>query len=207
MVLQSLMQVAFSNIVSRPVKKVIGTDVMVTQESRKVIPDKKFSHGVTVFPNIFTATNPRYMDLPEILNRIKNGNSKNHIVRIRAGETGLKNELSCICFSGIFTHRTEIGLIKHSGLICLDYHNPPDVSSFRERICMNPFTHAAFISPSGKGLKVIVRIAGNHTEAVRSLAKYFPAENLELKAEVSNICFESWDPKLYYNPHSLVFTP
>jgi hypothetical protein len=207
MFIENLIQVSLYNLTSRPVKNTTWTTVRINQENRSVLAGRVYNHEVTVFPNVNKTSNPRYMDLTEVVNRIRTGNSKHLIERIRAGETGLKKELPCICFSGIFSHRANIGLIKHSGLICLDYDNLPDVYSFKDRVCKHPFTHAAFISSSGTGLKVIMRIAGNHTEAVRSLVRYFPAENLNLQADVSGICFESWDSRVYHNQYSMVFTP
>jgi hypothetical protein len=207
MFIENLMQVSLYNLTSRPVKNTTWMAVRINQEHRFVLTGRVYNHEVTVFPNVNKTLNPRYMDLTEVVNRIRTGNSKHLIERIRAGETGLKKELPCICFSGIFSHRANIGLIKHSGLICLDYDNLPDVYSFKDRVCVYPFTHAAFISSSGTGLKVIMRIAGNHIEAVRSLVRYFPAENLNLQADVSGICFESWDSRVYHNQYSMVFTP
>jgi len=195
------------NLVGLAVKSSKEQDVMMHQEPCSSQVKKDFSRGVTVFPDLYNITNPKYMDLTEVVSRIRNGNSGDLIERIRAGETGLKRELPCICFSGIFTQRSGIGLIKHSGLICLEYDNLPDVISFKDRICKNLFTHVAFISPSGKGLKVIVRISGNHTEAVRSLRKFFQSDNLDINPDVSAICFESWDPSIYYNQQSLIYTP
>ena len=177
------------------------------REPRSLLAGADYCHDITIFPGVYNTTNPKYLNLADIVNRIRYGHSKDLIERIRAGEKELKRELPCICFSGIFSHRANIGLIKHSGLICLDYHKLPDVDSFKSRICRNPYTHLAFISPSGIGLKVIVRISGNHTEVVRSLGKYFPAENLVVQPDVSGICLESWDSRVYYNQYSKIFIP
>lgn len=201
------MQVSLYNFTGWPVKNTTKRAVRVNEDPQSLLDNKDYSPEVTIFPDAYNTTRPKYMNLVEVVSRIEYGNSKDLIERIRAGKTGLKSELPCICFSGIFTHRANIGLIKHSGLICLNYDNLPDVLSFKEYICKNPFTHVAFMNPSGTGLTIIVKISGNHTEAVRSLGKYFPAKNLDLQADVSRTCFESWDSLVYHNQYSMVFTP
>jgi hypothetical protein len=202
-----MMQSSIDNHTRWLVRNTTTKAVKTNDEPRSQEPGIDYSYRVTVFHDVHNAMKPKYMTLADVVSRIRNGNSQDLIERIRAGETGLKRELPCICFSGIFSHRADIGLIRHSGLICLDYDNIADINSFKDRICKNPFTHVAFISSSGTGLKVIVKILGNHTEAVRSLGRYFPAKNLNLQADVSRICFESWDSQVYYNQYSMVFIP
>ena len=65
-----------------------------------------------------------------LLNRIKGGRNKELVVQIRkekdkAKRNELKKSLPSICFSGTFNKRSDSGLIKHSGLICLDFDGYP----------------------------------------------------------------------------------
>lgn len=153
-----------------------------------------YAHAVTVFPNVYNTDLPKYLPIEDIVIRIKNGNSKDLVTRIRNGESALKLKLPCICFSGIFSQRCNDGLIRESGLICLDYDNVPDVEAFKKRICENEYTIVCFISPSGNGLKVICK-----TEDIDK----FPIEYLDLHTDISRVCFESYDPDVYHNPNSL----
>jgi len=169
---------------------------------------------VTLFKNLFDITHPEYMMLTDVVSRIRDGNSKELVTRIRQGEIHLKNALPCICFSGIFDRRDNSSLVKPSGLAVLDYGNLENVNSFKDHVCKNPFTHVAFISPSGKGLKVIVKIHGDHVESYRKLSQYYPPEGLEmaekikkfnLAVNISRVTFESWDQDIYFNLSSKVF--
>ena len=160
---------------------------------------------VTLFKNLFDITHPLYLMLTDVVSRIRDGNSKELVTRIRQGETHLKKALPCICFSGIFVRRDNSSLVKPSGLAVLDYNNLENITTFKDQICKNPYTQVAFISPSGKGLKVIVKIHGDHVEIYQKLSKYYPPEGLDLAVNISRVTFESWDPDIYFNPSSKVF--
>ena len=67
-----------------------------------------------------------YRDVNLILNRIKDGASKDLVKKIRSEKNKderkiLKSKLPAVCFSGTFSRRSDNALIKHSGIICLDF--------------------------------------------------------------------------------------
>ena len=117
----------------------------------------------------------------------------------------LKDKLPLICFSGTFSKRTDKDCIQHSGLICLDFDN----ESFDTIMKKPEFIHAAFKSPTGTGVKVIVRIPANikdHPDYYLSLADYFGLDSIDPKCKnISRGCYLSYDPNLYYNPNSPIF--
>lgn len=172
------------------------------------------SSEVTLFKNLFDITHPENLTLTNVVSRIRDGNSKKLVTRIRQGEFNLKNALPCICFSGIFVRRDNSSLVKPSGLAVLDYGNLENVNNFKDKVCTNPYTHVAFISPSGKGLKVIVKIHGDRLEMYQKLSQCYPLEGLDsvvkikklnLAVNISRVTFESWDPDIYFDPSSKVF--
>ncbi|HOG19817.1 MAG TPA: BT4734/BF3469 family protein [Salinivirgaceae bacterium] len=63
-------------------------------------------------------------------------------------------------FSGVFTTRNDKALIKHSGLLCLDFDNLKNVRLLRNQLLKDEYfdTQLIFISPSGNGLKWIISI-------------------------------------------------
>ena len=82
--------------------------------------------NITIFRNIKETDTPFHRPVTEILNRIKDGASKELVKKIRleqrkAERNELKKELPAICFSGIFTKRNDSSIQQHSGLICLDF--------------------------------------------------------------------------------------
>lgn len=172
---------------------------------------------ITIFKNIKETSTPFIRDVDFILNRIKNGNSKDLINQIRK-ETNkdlrnkLKNNLPSICFSGIFKNRAINGLLEHSGLICLDfdkYSNESDLNAFYNELKSNKYTFSCFISPSGDGIKLIVKIPKepeNHKLYFEALDEYFDNQNFDSGTnDISRVCFESYDPNIYINKDSKIW--
>lgn len=63
-------------------------------------------------------------------------------------------------FSGIFRSRADRELIRHSGLICIDFDHLPCPETTRNRLLEDSYfeTQLLFTSPSGDGLKWIIPI-------------------------------------------------
>lgn len=75
-----------------------------------------------------------------------------------------------------------------------------------------PYTYSAFISPSGNGLKIFVKVNSsqeNHKEAFITLQKFYE-DFLELPIDksgkdVTRLCFVSYDTDLYFNENATVY--
>lgn len=170
---------------------------------------------VTIFKDVFDKENPHFIDVLTVFERIKNGKSSKIIVEQLQTEIDkterarLKKKLPVICFAGEFKTRHNTGLINHSGLICLDFDHLGDkLESFRVRVEADKYTMACFVSPSGDGLKVIVKIPNaveTHKSYFESLKLHFKEQKLDDDCEVVRCCFESYDPNIYINPNSSVF--
>ena len=121
---------------------------------------------ITIFKDIKETAQPFFRKVDVILKRIQEGSSKDLVKRIRAEKDKekrnlLKQQLPAICFSGTFNKRNDTSLQEHSGLICLDfdgYKTNKDMLQEKERLSKNKYIFALFISPSGKGLKAVVKI-------------------------------------------------
>lgn len=175
-------------------------------------------YTVTIFKNITATSTGFHRDVEFILNRIKNGNSLTLLDKIRLAPTKverneLKKGLPSICFSGTFRNRSINGLIKHSGLICLDFDGFTDEDTakvWRDTLTAWEYTFALFTSPSGEGLKVLVRIPpepNNHKAYFDAIADHFDCEFFDRgTSDVSRVCYESFDPHLYYNPEADIWT-
>lgn len=115
-----------------------------------------------------------------------------------------KKRLPGVMFSGIFSQRNATSLTAHSGLICVDLDGLNGATgSMKELIASDPHTLAAFVSPTGSGLKVIFRCNPNdpHQRAYDD-AEHFVLENFGLKIDpackdVSRLCFISHDPEAF----------
>lgn len=164
---------------------------------------------VTVFKNIREVNRPFHRDVHVIFERIKNGSSKDLINQIRNGDADLKNTLPAICFSGTFNKRNASGIIEHSGLICLDfdkYPNKETLKNDRDKLIKDKYTFALFTSPSGNGLKVIVKIPKeieNHRFYFDALENYYKSDYFDKSTkDLARVCYESYDKNIYINDNS-----
>jgi hypothetical protein len=175
------------------------------------------SQVVTIFQNIRETETPFFKDVKYILYRIKEGKSKDLVKKIRAEKdkserNELKKELPAVCFSGQFNKRADSSMIQHSGLICLDfdgYEKKKDLLEDKENFEKNKFVFSVFVSPSGNGLKVLVKIPPeeeNHIKYFNSLKKEFNSQYFDTTSKnISRVCYESYDPLLFLNETSSVW--
>lgn len=188
---------------------------------------------ITVFKKYETTDAPYYPRLQTVLDRIRACHSqalvdvvvaarlemerllptidpddKDAIRLAKAPYTLAKKQLPCICFSGKFLRREDSALTQHSGLIILDFDKVDDPAARREGFRQYPFVVAAFISPSGKGVKVLVRIpaiASQHKGHFTALRKLFPDLDPSGVNE-SRICYDSVDKDIYVNAEATEYT-
>lgn len=166
---------------------------------------------ITAFKNIW-AKEPNYITIEHALKRVKEGKSRvlveeirNTIDKEKAGE--LKKNLPCICFSGKFgADRKDEQIITHSGFIVLDFDNVYDLRDKQTEIISNNNVYACWVSPSGNGLKALVKIAdgSKHREHFQALQEVFP-EIDKSGINPSRVCYESYDPDIYINENAEVF--
>lgn len=167
---------------------------------------------VTIFKNIFSKE-PFYVLVDEALERIRTGKSKKIVDEIRGTldkekANKLKLNLPSVCFSGRFgKDRTEEQLIEHSGFIVLDFDNISELRDRQTEIISKNYVYACWVSPSGNGLKALVKISSpkKHREHFQALQEEFPDID-KSGINISRVCYESFDPEIYINKESKVFT-
>ncbi len=172
---------------------------------------------ITIFKDIKDTSQPFYRDADLILDRVRDGSSKDIIKKIRSEKDKevinlLKQQLPAICFSGKFTKRNDNSLSQHSGLICLDfdgYKTKRDLLQEKEKLAKNKYVYAVFISPSGNGLKAVIKIPPipeNHKNYFLGLEKHFDSEYFDKSCKnVSRVCYESYDPLIHINKNASVW--
>lgn len=176
--------------------------------------------NITIFKNLFSTDVPFIIPLEKAISRIKNGTSKDLIAQIRKEKdkdkrNKIKSKLPAIVFGGEFSERSKKGLVKHSGLMVIDFDNFPDEESYKvmfNTIKNNTHIITAFRSPSGNGIKAVVLIPVSdeikHERYFEEFEKefdygYFDKSN----KDVCRVCFESYDADIYYNPAAVVYSP
>ena len=172
---------------------------------------------ITIFKDIKDTAQPFYRDVDTIIERIREGSSREIVESIRGEKdkeirNKLKQSLPAICFSGKFTKRNDSSIIKHSGIMCLDfdgYETNELLLEQKELLSEDKYTYSVFISPSGLGLKVLVKIPAeeeNHKNFFNSLEKYYNSEYFDKTCKnLSRVCYESYDPLIYVNEQSSTF--
>ena len=173
---------------------------------------------ITVFRNIKETSTPFFRHIDDILARIKEGKNKDIIKRIREEKNKdvrnvLKQELPAICFSGTFNTRNDKAIIDHSGFICLDFDGfdkQHELIAKKQELTKDKYTYSVFVSPSGDGLKLIVKIprdSDNHKHYFKALEGKYNSPNFDIKcSNISRVCYESYDPLIFINQSSAVWT-
>lgn len=168
---------------------------------------------VTIYPKVYGKHEPTYITLGTALDRIKNGGKNRFIIEsLREGDKSKKKELPIVCFSGLFpSERTDDSIIDHSSIIVVDFDHV-DVDHVKALLCMDDYVFSCWVSPSGDGLKALVRISHpeRHRDHFRAIISYFE-KTYGLQVDESGInesraCFESYDPDMCLKDECKTFT-
>jgi hypothetical protein len=155
-------------------------------------------------------------DLTSILEEIRQGNYRSQIEEIRKAEnpskSPLKDKLPVFTPTGIFSHRSMAGLESYNGLICLDIDNVEDPEFLKQRAAKLNYVYAAFVTPSGQGLKVMIKTNATSAEYKAKEIEVSSAFQLDTGAirdnhckDIARIQFVSYDPNIYINENSRTF--
>ena len=168
----------------------------------------------TIFNSLYKPEEGRVFGAQQVLERIRTSDKlRDQIAALRLADKDtakkLKTQLPVIVWSGAYTRRDEAGITEYSGLAVFDFDKVDDVDSLRAELCADPFTYAAFVSPSGNGLKVLMKFSGElaayrsqYAAALDYLARFNPDK---ATSDPCRACFASYDPKLYVNEAAQVW--
>lgn len=147
-------------------------------------------------------------DVSFYLDRIRDGKSKKLIEKLRfepdkEKRNEIKLQLPVICFNGEFIRRANNLLKKGSGLMVLDFDNLTDPVQKKESLKLNKNIFACWVSPSGNGVKALLRI--HDVKDDREFKQVFKQVSNKYKdldqsgKDIARACFESYDPDIYVN--------
>ena len=122
-----------------------------------------------------------------------------------------KRQMPCYTPSGVFEVRNSEGLIKHSGMLCIEWDAVADCSELKELLGGLPFIFYAGLSCSGRGVFALVKIAEptKHREYFKALSEYFGGINYRVDESGKDVCrlrVASWDGSPIFNPDSEVWS-
>lgn len=167
---------------------------------------------ITIYKDIKNTKDAHYITVDKALERIQNGNSKHKVLLLHATKdkkerAKIKATLPSVCFSGKFTERKDDCLQEHSGFVVLDFDDVKDVQDKKNRLLQDEYIYSAWISPSGNGLKALVKIPKEpmkHEGYYLALLDRFPELDSTSK-NLSRVCYESYDKEIYINKESKVW--
>ena len=168
--------------------------------------------NTTIFPNIKQTTGGVDVPIAKVMDGIKRGRWKGAIEKLReTGDKSIKTSLPYFTGSGTFSKRNDKGLKEHNDRIIIDIDNVDNLEDIRGLLSLDTFTEYLFMSCSGKGLAVIVKIQGDkHRESFASLQQYYmETYGIEVdKAckDISRPRYISYDPHLFFNPTAEIYT-
>jgi hypothetical protein len=170
---------------------------------------------VSMFESVKGHPAAHLVKLKTVFDRIRSEKSMPVVQKVRTApdkETAneIKKTLPIICFSGEFSGaRDGKNLSKHSNLICLDFDKmtPDEIEMRKEFLIKLPYVVAVFVSPSGNGIKVVVRIldGSKHAQHYASLLKEFPDADISTK-DVARACFDCADKDIYTNYSAIAYS-
>ena len=176
---------------------------------------------VTIFKNFNEVA--EHKTIATILEEIKTGKHKPGIIYLRKSLTEKKEEaynkakksLPAFTPSGKFVGGRKLEfLTEYSKFIILDIDklSTTELQKSKSIAAQSEFTYACFISPSGNGLKILVKIDTPKTEHKETFLKVQAHYETILKLEIdksgkdlTRLCFYSWDENLYLNENASVF--
>lgn len=175
---------------------------------------------ITIFKNLNETTSPYYISVDSAIDRIRNGKSKDLCEQIRKPDLDksqrneIKKKLPAVCYGGKFSSRSIAGLIESSGFMSIDFDgfsSPTSLETKRFELEMDDYTHSLFTSPSGDGLKVLVRIpmcdANEYKQYFKAIEQYYDCEEFDTAcSDISRITYESYDPHIFTNENSKLWT-
>ncbi|AEH02722.1 DUF3987 domain-containing protein [Lacinutrix sp. 5H-3-7-4] len=161
--------------------------------------------------------------LEKILNAIKIGTYKAKISDIRnllsndnkKEADQLKKQLQAFTVSGTFSKGRSIDKIDtYSQYVILDIDklSESQLKEVKQTTRLAPYTYASFISPSGKGLKIIVKVSStkeHHKEAYNQVVAYYEqALKIDIDtsgSDICRLCFMSYDEDCFINLNADIF--
>lgn len=120
----------------------------------------------------------------------------------------LKSKLPAITPSGIFSKRKNNGLIKHSGIICIDIdgkeNNINDWEALKDSLSDMQGLYYAGLSVSGNGIFMLFRITtpSKHEDHFNALEEDFKERGIVIDAQckdISRLRGASYDENPYFN--------
>ena len=200
-------------------------DILVDQRNRvatiRTVEDSILKIQVSGFKN-YISVDPISITLFDFLKSVKYAPQVDAIrsEKDKARRDAIKATLPCICPSGVFTKRSEAGLVAHSGFIQFDIDEKGNeayfegvedemdrfnlLQSIKAEIAKQPFVAYIGLSVSGRGLWGLIPVSEptEHKAHFDSIVLFFANMGIVLDKAPSNVASlrgYSYDRAAYFN--------
>lgn len=159
------------------------------------------------------------LSLLEVCNRIRSNAYKGITEQLRQLRDpklvrALKaDRFAYVCFAGTFSSRNDRNLLQPSDLLVLDFDHLEDPAQVKQLLLADPYldTELLFVSPSGSGLKWVIRNCDptrpSHSRFFKAVSAYLKAtyalEADESGKDLSRACFLPYDPGCHLHPRHM----
>ena len=177
--------------------------------------------SISIFKNFTKVV--QSIPLPEIVDLIRGTTYQKRIINIRQAIQNedsvladkLKKSLIGFTVAGTFEGGRRLEYLKQYYpfiILDIDKLDLKDLPSVINKIKTIPYSYVTFVSPSGRGIKVIVKVNTNQSEhgyAFRQVANFYEKElgvAIDRSGkDITRLCFMSFDPDAYLNSAPKVF--
>lgn len=176
---------------------------------------------VSLFAKCATSSKACDITLDEVIASIHRGDYRQLVNELRALPANEQSrykahKIPAFTPTGTFKDNHTVADFKEpSGYYVLDFDDVENPEQRRDELAQFPFVALAFVSPSGNGVKALVRIERitsnqDSHKIFAHLSNYFKKQGLQVNLDasgkdVSRLCLVSYDPHLYQNPTPRVF--
>lgn len=159
------------------------------------------------------------VSLEGLFSKIKHGDYQELIQELRTKDSKKERDIFKSTKLPAFTYSVSCNgphsrdyIYEYLNIVGIDIDGINDPENIKKRACEIDTTWAAFISPSGNGLKIFVKVSSDikdHNNAFKVVNAYY-ADQLEIEfdssvKDLTRLCFVSYDPDLYLNEKAIVF--
>jgi len=186
------------------------------QKSAKIIASCCFTPLFSYFrkpvSNVFPYKNVGLKQLYEVIKQErffkKQTDNLRQISEKHQKQTYKSKNFDYVTFCGTFTKRNAHSLVKHSGLLCIDFDNVGNVSDLKTKLLSDKLieTQMLFVSPSGNGLKWIISFDNEkfsqiiYFEGIKSYIKQTYCVQIDESCkDISRACYVCHDENVFIN--------
>ena len=174
---------------------------------------------VSIYAKYNSVAPKKNISIYKALDAIKDGAYKEQVLMARSLVNDQekykkeKSKLPLVGWSGTFSTRGNSNLIEFSGFASLDYDKINDIDLLIQNVNKDKYTFASFLTPSGVGLKVLVKLPSlssdiDYKSFYKELQNHYDQYDKtdDSTKDISRASFVSYDPNLYINVDSEMFT-